>query len=469
MNVVCGADTKKVRANAAARFSSWNEKMHILKDIKLHQNIDGGQNLLLEGCGSTIIEFAGLTKFARLALSNKPLTVLYFPFRIGRLSRTDLATSVKQDLLIPDTQPYSISRQHISFEKDNEKIVLVDMESRCGTTVDNVAIGRNCKGVSRVELGMGLHTIALGGSDSPFLFQASVRTMRPADSLSLDNDLPDRLPQARMLYAKLCQYEQNLLNNRELSPQERGMAAEGMVRVIVSRPDLLELLQRLASNPVSSGDYLAQHSVNVAIYAIVLFKNLQYQADEMVKIASAALLHDIGMQHIDHAVFLKNSALSREESNIVRKHTELGGEMLECSDEVCTIAAVIARDHHERIDRSGYPRGINMLSEVTRFVGLLDCFEAITHDRPQRKAFSPHEAMRILAANNTAFDPDTRKAFVNVFSFYPVSTMVRLDTGEIGQVVRVNQGRPLTPQIRILTAADGTPDPQRRLVDLSAQ
>ena len=444
--------------------------MHIVKDIKLHQNVDGGQNLLLEGCGCTIVELTGLTKFARLALNNKPLTIFYFPFRIGRLSRTDLVSSAKQDLLIPDNQPYSISRNHLVFEKENDKIILVDHDSTCGTIVDDVSIGRKNNGESRVELGIGQHTIAIGGSGSPFLFQALVRTMRPADSLALDNDLPDRLPQARMLYAKLCQYEQNLLDNRELSPQDRGMAAEGMVRVIVSRQDLLELLQRLASNPVSNSDYLAQHSVNVAIFSIILFRNLEYPPDEMVKIASAALLHDIGMQDIDRAIFLKKAQLSSEEYKIIRKHTEVGSELLCCSDDVCTAAAAIARDHHERIDKSGYPRGTNILSDVTRFVGLLDCFEAITHDRPQRQAFSPHEAMRILAANNnTAFDPDTRKAFINVFSFYPVSSVVRLDTGEIGQVVKVNQGHPLAPQVHILTAADGTPDSERRIIDLSVQ
>ena len=442
--------------------------MHIIKNIRLHQNVDGGQNLLLEGCGSTVVELVGLTRFARVALGSKPLTILYFPFRIGRLSRTDLSSSAKQDLLLPDNQPYSISRNHVVFERENGKVFLVDLDSSCGTIVDNIAIGQKDRGEGRVELSCGQHTIAIGGADSPFLFQATVRTMKPADSLAIDNDIPDKFPQARMLYAKLCQYEQNLLNNRELSPQERGMAAEGMVRVIVSRPDLLELLQRLASNPVSGSDYLAQHSVNVTIFSIVLFKNLEYPQDDMVKIAAATLLHDIGMQDIDRAVFLKNTTLTAEEYGVIKRHTEIGGELLRCSDDVCSVAAALARDHHERIDKSGYPRGINILSDVTRFVGILDCYEAITHDRPQRPAFLPPEAMRILAAsNNTAFDPGTRKAFVNVFSFYPVSSVVKLDTGEIGQVVGVTQGQPLAPTVRILTAADGTPDVEQRLVDLS--
>lgn len=423
----------------------------------------------MRGSSGSVVELVGLTKYARVALGSKPLTVLYFPFRIGRLSRTDLVTSAKQDLLLPDNQPYSVSRSHVAFEKVDEKVFLVDQDSRCGTIVDNTPIGKRNGAVTRVELGLGPHVVAVGGADSPFLFQATVRALQPADSLAINNDIPDRFPQARMLYAKLCNYEQNLLSNLELPPDERGLAAEGMVRTVASRPDLLELLQRLASNPVSGGDYLAQHSVNVAIFSLILFRNLQYAADDQVKIASAALLHDIGMRHIDQSLCLKKSVLTAEEFGIVKRHTDVGCDLLRSSDDVCMLAAAMARDHHERIDKSGYPRGINVLSDVTRFVGIIDCFEAITHDRPQRQALSPPEAMRILSAsNNAAFDPDTRKAFVNVFSFYPVSSVVKLDTGEIGQVVEVTRGKPLAPKVRILAGPDGNAVAEHRLVDLGA-
>jgi HD-GYP domain-containing protein (c-di-GMP phosphodiesterase class II) len=442
--------------------------MGIIKNIKLDQGANGVPSLIMEGRNSVIIELCGLTRPGRHVLNNKPLTVLYFPFRIGRLSRTDLASSSRQDLLIPDMQPYSVSRNHVVFERVDEKIFLVDEDSTCGTIIDDMRLGHNYSGETRVELSAGVHTLAIGGSGSPFLFSVTVRQMRQKDFQSIDGDVPDRFPQARMLYEKLVQYERNLLDNKGMSASERGMAAEGMVRVIVSRPDLLDLLRCLAANPVSGPRYLAQHSVNVAIFSIVLLSGLRYPPDETVKAAAAALLHDIGMQEVDPGILEKNGTLTFGEYESVKKHASIGGELLDASDDVCVAASAVARDHHERVDKSGYPRGVNLLPDVTRFVGLLDCFEAMTHDRPQRPAFSPHAAVRVLTgAANTGFDPDTRKAFLSTFTFFPVSTIVRLSTGEIAQVVAVNEGAPLAPTVRVLASADGTPPQSPRQVDLS--
>jgi HD-GYP domain-containing protein (c-di-GMP phosphodiesterase class II) len=251
---------------------------------------------------------------------------------------------------------------------------------------------------------------------------------------------------------------------------DRTHAAHEMAKVIVDRPDLMEMLRCLASNPVAGEDYMARHAVNVAIYSVVLYTSLKFPAEEIVTIAAATLLHDIGMQAIDSGIVFKKGTLSSEEFDSVKQHTILGKERLSGADDVSAMAAAMANGHHERMDCSGYPRGTNVLPDTIRYLGFLDSFEALTHDRPHRQALAPHEAVcRLTARENSTFDMATRKAFLNAFSFFPVSSIVKLSTGEIGQVVGVNENRPLAPLVRILQSQGGKTGAEGRLVDLSRE
>ena len=417
-----------------------------------------------------VVELVGLTKCARTALTDRPLIVRCFPFRIGRISRTDLLSTAMLDLLLPDWQPYQVSRNHLIIDKKDGAILLIDESSTCGTCVDTTRFGAKIGAQSRVILDKGHHTLALGLADSPYLFSLEVRSVKVSDHLMLDSALPDRLPQARMLYDKLCGMERTLLTDASLPPAQRSATAGAMARAMVDRPDLLDLLQCLAGSPVSRGEFLSQHSVNVAIHSLALFGGLDYGPDDVVKLTAGAFLHDIGMMGVDRTIIFKNGALKPDELSSIKQHPRLASGLLYGTDDINIIALQLSRDHHERIDRSGYPRGVDLLPDYTRYVGLLDSFEAMTHDRPQRHAFTPHDAVRILADSpQPSFDADTRKAFINVFSFFPVFSIVRLSTGETAQVVRTTLGRPLAPHVRILLDRKGLPVPADRIVDLSSE
>lgn|GEM_PF-693097 len=419
---------------------------------------------------NVVVELVGLTKCARTALTGRPLIVRCFPFRIGRLSRTDLLSTAKLDLLLPDWQPYQVSRNHLVIDRNNGAVFLIDEASTCGTCVDTMRFGAKIGAQSSVILDKGHHTLALGMADSPYLFSLVVRAVRASDHLMLDGALPDRLPQARMLYDKLCSMERDLLTDASLMPAQRSTTAGSMARAMVDKPDLLDLLQCLAGSPVCRGEFLSQHSVNTAIHSMTLFGRLNYALDDVVKLTAAAFLHDIGMMGVNRDVLLKNGALKPEDFAAVKLHTRFASGLLRGTDDIGEIALQLARDHHERIDRSGYPRGVDLLPDYTRYMGLLDSFEAMTHDRPQREAFTPHEAVRMLANSpRPSFDSDTRKAFLNVFSFFPVFSIVRLSTGETAQVVRATQDCPMAPRVRVLLDRTGQQVPAERIVDLSRE
>jgi HD-GYP domain-containing protein (c-di-GMP phosphodiesterase class II) len=422
--------------------------------------------------GHFVVELAGLTKTARQVLFNQPLILLYFPFRMGRLSRSDPKSTSQQDLLLPDFRPFYVSRNHIVFDRRGDDIVIIDETSTCGTIIDDRLIGKRANGENYAILVPGPHTIAIGGPGSPFLFQALVRQQKPSDFLALDQSIPDHLPQARQLYRKLCEYESHLLDGPMPGAGDRLQSTLEMARVMANRPDLLEPLRCLASNPVCGAEYVAQHSVNVAIFSIALHTTLKTPQEEMVPIVAATLLHDIGMQEIDKGILSKKGALSKAEFDKIKRHTTVGRELVSGTDSLHEIAAAFTGSHHERIDQSGYPGGTGMLSDRVRLLGFLDAFEALTHDRPHRQAFSLHQAVRMLTKReDSSFDMDTRKAFLNAFSFFPVSSIVKLSTGEVGQVVGINQGRPFAPQVRIIQGKSGSngKSADGRLVDLGKE
>ncbi|MBN1127652.1 MAG: HD domain-containing protein [Chitinispirillaceae bacterium] len=420
-----------------------------------------------DGVRATVIELTGQTKQSRMVLNNQTLVVLYFPFRLGRLSRSDPKSTARQDLLLPDYRPFFVSRNHIVFDRKGDDIVIIDESSTCGTIVDNALIGRMTDGRNLAILKPGQHVISIGGPGSPYLFNVLVRQQKPSDFLALDGSIPDQLPQARMLYRKLCELEAGIIGDGAMERATRVRTAEEMARVMVKRRDLLDPLRCIASNPLCGADYLARHSVNVAIFMVALHHTLKTPGDQIEKIAAAALLHDIGMNGVDPQIVGKVGALSREEYAAIQKHTVRGHELIIGPEDTSELAASFAANHHERIDRSGYPGGAYMLSDHLRLIGFLDAFEALTHDRPHRQAFSPPEAVRMLTGReNSAFDLDTRKAFLNAFSFFPVSSIVKLSTGEVGQVVGINQGRPFAPVVRIVQSLSSREDEKGRIVDL---
>jgi HD-GYP domain-containing protein (c-di-GMP phosphodiesterase class II) len=113
----------------------------------------------------------------------------------------------------------------------------------------------------------------------------------------------------------------------------------------------------------------------------------------------------------------------------------------------------IALQHHEKYDGKGYPRGLRQdeIHEFSRIVAIVDVYDAVTSDRPYRQALLPHEAYELLLAlGNQHFDPAILQVFLDKIAVYPVGTVVRLNTGDIGVVLSVEPGMQSRPTIRLI-------------------
>jgi len=159
-----------------------------------------------------------------------------------------------------------------------------------------------------------------------------------------------------------------------------------------------------------------QHSLNVASLSIQLLKESRYDLDEVL-IYNAALFHDIGKSIMPLTVLKKENPLSRDEFSQIKEHAKQGFRILQKykfpSDVL--FAALL---HHEKYDGSGYPIGFigKEIPVIARIVNICDVFDALTSDRPYRKAYSVKEALQIMENAREQYDPELFDVFITKFA-----------------------------------------------------
>lgn len=149
---------------------------------------------------------------------------------------------------------------------------------------------------------------------------------------------------------------------------------------------------------------------------------IDYISDEYIKdLSMSSILHDIGKVGIEDSILLKSGSLSREEFEIMKNHSSMGGDALTVIDNnlgyksFLTIGKEVASYHHERWDGSGYPEGLkgDKIPLSARIVALADVYDALISERPYKKAFTHEEASKmIIEEKGSHFDPDVVDAFV---------------------------------------------------------
>ncbi|HEY6094759.1 MAG TPA: HD domain-containing phosphohydrolase [Gallionellaceae bacterium] len=156
------------------------------------------------------------------------------------------------------------------------------------------------------------------------------------------------------------------------------------------------------------------HSKRVACHTLVLARHFTSDPDLLRQIYWGALLHDIGKIAVSDAVLLKQGALDEAEWQEMRTHPERGYRIVSKIPGMAE-AAEIVLSHEERFDGSGYPRGLrgDQICLGARLFALIDTLDAITSDRPYRRASSFEKARdEIVRMSATQFDPAAVQAFL---------------------------------------------------------
>lgn len=257
-------------------------------------------------------------------------------------------------------------------------------------------------------------------------------------------------------------FEKFNLNTTRNSMQDKKYIAEKQSYFQTIGDIVKEIMEEMLSKKTvlinivdikSLDSYTYQHSVNVAVVSLVLGIQLQLDRKKLYDLCLGALIHDIGKALVPEEILKKNDKLTEEEGNIVKEHTIRGYDFLKGSIDISAPARIIALQHHEREDGKGYPdnRRDDAINELAKIVAVADVYDALTSDRPYRKAMSPNDAVEYIMANGqTQFSYEVVKAFSKCIVPYPEGTIVKLSNGEIAVVEEVYPNFVLRPKVKVI-------------------
>ncbi|MFA4884483.1 MAG: HD domain-containing phosphohydrolase [Desulfotomaculaceae bacterium] len=160
--------------------------------------------------------------------------------------------------------------------------------------------------------------------------------------------------------------------------------------------------------------YTSEHSLRVANFCGKIAEELNLQPGEIETLDTAARVHDLGKISVPDSILLKNGRLTPAEREIILSHSQVGYDILN-NLRFYKSGAKLVRCHHEMYDGNGYPQGLRFDSIPigARILAVADAFDAMTSDRPYRKAMAREEAINeLLRCSGTQFDPHVVKAFI---------------------------------------------------------
>jgi len=235
---------------------------------------------------------------------------------------------------------------------------------------------------------------------------------------------------------------------RALKIENITQTTNDMVDSVFRNPDALSCLARIQS----ADSFLLEHSLNVPILLAVFANYLGFEKRLIKEITLGAFLHDIGQAILPKELLNKSDDLTEKEEKILKSHVALGLKLLEDCPDISHIAMRMVREHHERLDGSGYPQGLKEeeISKYGKMLAIIDSYDAITCERPYKKSMYPISAFKALVADSPKlFDKELVEKFIQCIGLYPVGTLVKLKSGKIGIISKLNKNKPLQPYVRV--------------------
>lgn len=279
------------------------------------------------------------------------------------------------------------------------------------------------------------------------------------------------LEKAVKICAKSKEAVTSMFHEARMGKSVDTAAAQNLVAEIsdsVSRnPGALISLARLKT----ADDYTYMHSVAVCALMVALAKQLGLDDEQTRSAGIAGLLHDLGKALMPMDVLNKPGKLTDDEFRIIKKHPEEGFRMLQGGSNVNPVALDVCLHHHEKIDGSGYPKGLagDEISLFARMGAVCDVYDAITSNRPYKSGWDPAESLRKMAEwTKGHFDPTIFQAFVKSLGIYPVGSLLRLSSGRLGVVLEQSEKSLLTPKVKVFYSTHTNLRIVPEVVDLSA-
>lgn len=216
------------------------------------------------------------------------------------------------------------------------------------------------------------------------------------------------------------------------------------------RPMASMIVKQLSENPDAAiklldldkfDRYTYRHSLNVGMLYAMIAQDWCDPEEEYMDQVFGALMHDLGKAKVGRDIINKKGKLTEEEWKTMRMHPVWSAEMLE-EGGASPVAVSIARDHHERLDGSGYARGLSgrEINKYARLAAVADVYDALTTKRSYKAKMDFGKAINIIIKDSGSFfDPKITHMFIKRVGRFPLGTFVKLSTGGVAIVVKINE------------------------------
>ncbi len=244
---------------------------------------------------------------------------------------------------------------------------------------------------------------------------------------------------------------------------------ESIMEIMLDEPELLISLCRLKTKNAM----IYEHSVNVAVLMVGFCAALGFTRDRIIEAGTGGMLHDIGKMKLPEELLMKRGEFTRNEYGLFKKHTEMGLEIVDRNRKKPSqpIRDIISQ-HHERLNGSGYPARLRggEINEIAFICAIADMYDSLTTQRHYQKNYIPQEALALIFQGaDDEYPRNLVEHFTKLLGIYPVGSFVRLDSGEMGVVIKNNRQKLLTPVVKVLFDEHGNRLTTPYIKDLSAE
>jgi HD-GYP domain-containing protein (c-di-GMP phosphodiesterase class II) len=202
----------------------------------------------------------------------------------------------------------------------------------------------------------------------------------------------------------------------------------------------------------SNKDYFYHKSVLTSLTSHLMAQWVGMPQKDWMQVALAGLLMDIGNLKIDPIILSKPDKLTDEENRIVQRHTYYGYQILRSITALNEGVKLAALQHHERVDSSGYPNGLNgnQLHPYSKIVAIADIYHAMTLNKVYRKPLSPYLVLEQIQSDAFGkLEPIYVRTFIEKVAKFNVGTTVKLNDGRVGEIIFFERDHPTRPWISI--------------------
>ena len=333
----------------------------------------------------------------------------------------------------------------------------VRIRSKGLVKTQSVIDGLRQKGIVTVEVDMSRSKI-----DEPAPAQPVEEKTKPVKTNSESlNDANDLYMQAVLIQGSFIENLQSGAT-RDLKPVSD--LSQSLIDSVFDNQDALSCLTLIKN----TDEYLLEHSINCSILMGMFAQHLGCDRDSIEQASVGALLMDVGMASLPDEIRFATHTFSDADWEVMKTHVDIGMEMVEQCGDISDLVLTIIHQHHERVDGSGYPKGLTGedISEFARMAAIVDSYDAMISHRPHKEAVSPTVALKRLTKQQ-GLDQNLVKQFIQCVGVHPVGSLVKLKSGKLGIVSQLGKKDALSPVIMTFYSATSGHFNEIKRLDLS--